>query len=95
MPDHIFTVEAAQTIQDQANRDYELLAWIVAADPETGEVVARPISPAEGALPCLLMGSTLADWRDQLPAGLKHSAVRSPDPPRTIEVWYADPAADF
>jgi hypothetical protein len=89
MTDRILTAEAAQTIQDEADRGRELLTWVVMEAQDSAEVIARPIAAGRGALPCVLVAATLAGLHGQMPAGLTRSPRQPGDPPGVLEVWYS------
>ena len=81
MSDHILTTEAAQTLQNEADRDGESMTWLLMVAGDTGDLVAQPIASCRGALPYLLGGATLEELRVQLPAGLTRPPRRQGDPP--------------
>jgi hypothetical protein len=85
----VLTAEAAQALQDESDRNRELLTWVVMVDEVTAEAIARPIAPGRSALPCVLLAATLDDLHGQLPAGLTWSPWPPADPPNVVEVWYA------
>ena len=63
MRDRVLTAEAAQTIQDEADRDGELLTWVVMEADDRADMIARPITSGGGALPCVLAAATFASPR--------------------------------
>ena len=73
MPDRIITAEAAQTLQDEADQDRELLTWVVMEAENSTEVMARPVTTGRGALPCVLVAATLAELHGMMPVGLTRS----------------------
>jgi hypothetical protein len=88
MADRILTAEAAQTIQDEADRDRDLLTWVVMEAEDSAEVLARPVASGRGALPCALVAATLGELHGLLPVGLTRSPRQPGDPPGMVEVWY-------
>jgi hypothetical protein len=89
MADRILTAEAAQTLQDESDRDREQLTWLVMEAQDSAEVIARPIASGRGALPYVLVAATLGELHRQLPAGLSRSPRQPADPPGVVEIWYS------
>jgi hypothetical protein len=63
--DRVLSADAAQALQDESDRNRELLTWVV-VDEVTAEAIVRPIAPGRGALPCVLLAATLDG---QMPSG--------------------------
>jgi hypothetical protein len=89
MRDRVLTAEAAQTIHDEADRDGELLTCVVMETDDSADMIARPVAAGGGALPCVLVGVTLADLHRVLPVGLTRSPRAPADPPGVVEIWYS------
>jgi hypothetical protein len=85
----MLTAEAAQTLQDECDRDRELLTWVVMEAEDSTEVIAQPVASGRGALPCALVAATLTDLHGKLPAGLTRSPRQPADPPGLVEIWYS------
>jgi hypothetical protein len=87
--DRILTADAAQTIQDEADRDGEVLTWLVMEADDSADMIARPITSGGGAPPCVLVGATLSELHRVLPVGLTRSPRAPADPPGVMEIWYS------
>jgi hypothetical protein len=89
MKDRILTADTAQALQSESDRAGELLTWVVMDAEDSAEVIGRPIASGRGALPCVLVATTLAELHALLPVGLTRSPRQAADPPGVVEIWYS------
>lgn len=89
MPEHILTAETAQMLQDESDRNRELLTWVVMEAEDSAEVIARPCGTGRGVLPYILLAATLGELHAQLPVSLTRSPRQPADPPGVLEIWYS------
>ena len=58
MRDRVITAEEAQTLQDECDRDRELLTWVVMEAEDSTDILVRRAAAGRGALLRVLVANT-------------------------------------
>jgi len=77
----------AQALHRDAVREHALVAWVIWHNHPVypGRFIAQLATTSP--LPYALIGDTLAEVQEQLPARLRRSERQPVDPPGVLEIW--------